>query len=710
NNYQAVTLRQMPIDEKPNAFGFLDKPLALSSWAASTIQTDGFDDSGAGPASVFSIEPGTGIVEASSGTDIAARNSLGAAVSFERTYRTSLGFAGLSSAGLPSGWTHNWDVEAVPDQTAAYGAIYLVYPNGGWDLLIPVLDTSGQPTGAVNAPSGAPYVATVSYGASNTVPVSLTLSLGGNAKQIFNPIGNVLYLKQAVGSNNRALNFLYESGSTRLSSIENDDSNVSKSPLLTLSYSNGALSTVEAPQMSRKVFYAYTNGQLTAVSKEQPSSSTGFSATAWTYGYLTINQKSILNSSQTVGGATAGSWPASAQATVYYNTYTGRPWKLKDSAGRSRVYQYEDVGNTATISALDRDATDPSDVANPTNKSVSTFDDLGRTVKVTDAANSETTYVYSIDNPAVTLSVTEPLTGLSKLTFDGSHNGNVTKSEPSDGTQTEVSYAYSSAFPHGQITNITAKGRSTHPVDSSTDITYYKDSTKGYFGKIQTVTVPGSTGSLTTTYTYTDLGNIKTVTYPTAIDTTTPLAYAVVTYGYGSDESVGPTSVKSQMGTPNVSGQPDTLVERTTTYTYDPVTGNLLSATDPVGRTTTLSYNALDQLTQVMYPPAPGDTNGTSLNYVYAEVGKPATSVIMEDKYGAAFRTVNLGTTSEWSPSNVTGSIRQSSQLNDAESRLKSVTNGNGAVPFSYGHDDANKKETSTAAGVLTTAQNDAHG
>jgi len=136
--------------------GILPDPLALPEWMDHLIPLATSSAPSGGSSSGTGISLPFGVIIQNNGADMVARNSLGSNVTFSRTYRSSLAVANISSPGLPRGWVHNWDYRIVSTDEEAWAPLKLLYPNGAYDTVIPVM-SGGQPTGAFTLPSGVPY-------------------------------------------------------------------------------------------------------------------------------------------------------------------------------------------------------------------------------------------------------------------------------------------------------------------------------------------------------------------------------------------------------------------------------------------------------------------------------------------------------------------------------------------------------------------------
>ena len=120
----------------------------------------------------------------------------------------------------------------------------------------------------------------------------------------------------------------------------------------------------------------------------------------------------------------------------------------------------------------------------------------------------------------------------------------------------------------------------------------------------------GATTWLTTTYTYGPFANVQTMTDPLLHQT----CYSVLS-AYNSAYLTSQTS----SGTSNCNTAPNVTVS----FTYDFATGEMTSQTDGEKNTTSYTYDALDRLKVVSYPPVGGVV--ATKSYTYDDVNNIVT-------------------------------------------------------------------------------------
>ena len=100
--------------------------------------------------------------------DISVYNPVGPSVQFQRAFHSGLvinttdnsplSMVETFSPGLSSGWVHNYDVTLMAAVPNSWCVLYLVYPNGAYEAITPVVNaTTGVPTGTFTTNSGSPY-------------------------------------------------------------------------------------------------------------------------------------------------------------------------------------------------------------------------------------------------------------------------------------------------------------------------------------------------------------------------------------------------------------------------------------------------------------------------------------------------------------------------------------------------------------------------
>ena len=225
--------------------------------------------------------------------------------------------------------------------------------------------------------------------------------------------------------------------------------------------------------------------------------------------------------------------------------------------------------------------------------------------QVADSSGRHLTFTYNSSQKLT--SVADPMGHTETFTYDGS--GNLASATDPNGHTT--TYAYTSANqltvetgPNGAVlTNTYAAGlvaSQTSPLGAQLSFAYSAGVTSGTGTTTVTTTLPSSPGSSTSTlYQYVQ-GDMTS-------KTTSGTGVASATSTYAHDPATnGLTSWTDPLG-------------RTTTYTYD-AAGNTTSTTDPSGSVTSATYNSFGEpLTQT-------DALGNVTTHTYDTHGNPLTS------------------------------------------------------------------------------------
>ncbi len=668
--------------------GVLPDALILPGWMAQTMPTDSSNAPSGGPSSAISVDLAHGVASAGA-PGVTALNPDGSDFGFSLQYRTALAAGNVASAGLPLGWTHNWDVRIIQDgtQTGWDRSFRLVYPSGASEVLTPDLDSNGNPLDTFTLPVGAPYVVTGvhSTGSNSTGKWdSITISGNGVAKQVFTQaVGDVFYrlVSQVDPNGASTLYFTYNNG--KLTQINNGRSD-NFAARITISYNNGGLISQAATsgQNFVNIFtrnYTVTSGNLTEASRLNLNTS------EWTYsyGFTALNGQSFLTN---VGSITPTG--STTSATIGYDPDSGRANIATDAIGNSRLYNYtvsEDGGNTTTAGA--RTTTIKDTVGNTFDASEVICDDQGRETVSKDRLGSATTITYGASNdPSAVTQVQPPLGSPSMAEYDS--HGNLTKATAPYGNYIRYTWEYPTEAPLGRITKVQEFGRDQTP-KAPTTYSYYVLGEQNYFnqptncgpiGYLKRVTFPNH-GTLK--YTYGGNGNLLTVS-------------GIETYSYGyfvpgnSSQLIGrPTVVTDANG-------------RATTFAYD---SNLRlgSVTDPLGISVSADYNEYGQVKKTYLP------GSKSIDIAYGVNGRAASSSTLNTPQGNTTLFTNT-----YNPESILATSKNSLNVTETQSPnpalgLSSVKNGN-SQPMHLFTPDTNLRTVdyrigngSNAVGIKTT-------
>jgi len=312
-------------------------------------------------------------------------------------------------------------------------------------------------------------------------------------------------------------------------------------------------------------------------------------------------------------------------------------WNFEyDYASRQTSIQ-EPLGTayTTTISYTPDDQVDhitepSSDGTAPASTISYAYDPRGNLLSSTDENDDTTTYTYSPNNEL--LSTTDPTGVVTTYDYDDLGN-NISKT---DGAGDETDYAYD---PEQHLSSIT-QGAGT----SSQTVTAYDYNPDG---TLASETVDPGTGShlnQVTDYAYDGLGRLKQTT-------------------------------KYDGATPVISS-----------YAYD-LEGNLTTATDPNGNTTTYAYNDLGLLSSKANPVQAANSTPWSYSYDHdgnlTQVTDPNGSVT-DNTYDA----LDQLTDTTYAPATGIAPTPSISRSYDANGNMVSLTDGTGTTSFSYDHRD----------------------
>jgi RHS repeat-associated protein len=331
--------------------------------------------------------------------------------------------------------------------------------------------------------------------------------------------------------------------------------------------------------------------------------------------YDALNRPILIT--DTLGGVTALAYDANGnllaetdpegRVTTYgYDTFN-QLIAVINALGETTQYEYDRVGNLLRLTAannavfeythdgLDRLVTARDPLSNTTHY---LYDGVGNLVSLVDAEENAAAYSYdTLDRLTTTI---DALGGVTTYQYD--HLGNLTAVIDAAGRQTTFTYD--------------ALNRLVEVSDALGQTTHYAYDAAG-----NQVSLTDPLGR-TTTFVYDELDRLAAVT--NAISGTTVYSYSaagnliaaqdalgrVTAYGYDALDRL--TLVIENLvlgageewdGVAPASCPPASLPDENvcTQYEYDAV-GNLLAVTDPLGRTVTMGYDALDRPLQIIDP------------------------------------------------------------------------------------------------------------
>ena len=584
--------------------------------------------------------------------DITVYNPNGAGFAFTRSFGSPLASNGMSSPGLPPGWTDGYDVtvRAIPSGSASWPDLELVYPNGAAEPFSPTL-SSGSPTGAFSHPTGAPYMVTGSPGTGGNWN-SITIAWSNGASWVFAPSAPGEYALSAVLNRvGQGVSFAYDGG-RRITAVSDYSTS---SPLASLSYDYyGYLSEID-DAYGRSVYYvnglsSFGSPDLLQVSQITPTSAGPSGASNLeTYDYVAAGGPQLYT--VTVPSPTG---LGTATATLGYDG-TGKLASVTDGNGNHYIFTY---GSGSTLVKME----EPGGTVD-LSYAVS-FDSMGRQTGVQDAASNTQSWAYAdAANPYQVTTYTDEDSQPTSFTYDGF--GNLTSTTDPLSVTTNLTYDYSH-FALGRLTQVQTGGLT--PVS----FTYYEPS-----GLLDTLTTPqpGGGGTVTSSYVFDVLGNLTSVTVPGSGSYST----RTVSLNYTTD---GGYSQPDSVGQPLTITDPGGHVEH---FRYD-AQGRALSETDALGYETDFLYNLAGQVTTTTYP-ATGQT-GSGRSYVldsYLYVGGFPLAQALYNESGALVKTVATSYDQEGEVLSTSGTTDAAQFTYDAAYRVLTAKDGNGGITaYSY--------------------------
>ena len=289
--------------------------------------------------------------------DLSFRGASGLTATFQRTYSTIRAKNIANSPGLTVGWTHNYDsIIRAPLVGYSWNPLNFYAASGGVQQLTPLLDTSGNPTGAFTVSTGIPYQVT---GVPSTTMVGDWQSIkityqSGMVESYTNFYAGSLVLTSITDNLGRSLALNWSS--TRL--LQNVADASTGSALLTLTYNSDNLLARVTDFSGREVDYSYSppGGDiryscLTGVSQISvgPTSLLNYSY-AYTAGNMGVPLLTAITQPSPSGQAAQPGQPSingMATSTISF-TYDPTTWKIASQTrpnGTTHTYTYN-TGNT----------------------------------------------------------------------------------------------------------------------------------------------------------------------------------------------------------------------------------------------------------------------------------------------------------------------------------------------------------------------------
>ncbi|MHB8574067.1 MAG: NHL domain-containing protein [Dehalococcoidia bacterium] len=588
-----------------------------------------------------------------------------------------------------------------------------------------VTNPLGQQTSFTYTPYGAVASVTDPLGHITTTaytpqgwPATVTTPAGRISSTTYNNDGQPV---RAVDPRGVTATYTYDAAA-RLHSVNAGAAVVAGSPALneTTTYAYDALSRLISVTDARgKVGTRGYDAFNRLVSQSDPTGDTA------TFAYDPLDRVTL----RTVGANVS----AQAQQTAY--TYDAAGRLLTEQADPTGLqlttrYRYTRQGSTDTWNL--QQLVDPR--GNTTSYRVNT---LGVRDQVIDALNQ--TWSYSFDNLARTIGRTDPLNRTTSYTVDAL--GRRTALTEADGAE---HWSYNADGTLGSYTDLGGHVTAyTYDADArTTGISYATGTAPAAFSYDASSNVVSMTDGLgATSYTYdaanrmlTRARDLRTVTYSyNATDQVTNLDYwGKGGVGYGYDDSArltsltpwgGPATTFSYRGTGQLNAE-TRANGVTTSFSYDsasrllglshrtggptPTTllqigytldanGNRTQLSDGDG-VTSYAYDALDRLTNVVYPAIPGGPGASTVPYTYDATGNRLSDGTSTFTYDSSDRSTGAGFSYD-SSGNLT-SDGTTTYAYDGANRLISTTKG--GVTTSYGYDGWGNLIRETVNGVTS--------
>jgi RHS repeat-associated protein len=318
-------------------------------------------------------------------------------------------------------------------------------------------------------------------------------------------------------------------------------------------------------------------------------------------GHLVVTAAPTVNVE--VGGGTATA--VHPVTTRGYNTF-GNQTEVQDPNGNTVKTVFDAIGRE--VSRTLPNYTPPGGSTSIVATTVYTYDEVGNLTQVSDPLNHLTTYVYTQQGDLAKVTAADG--GVTHHVYDA--NGERLSSTGPTGAEVQATYDHL-----GRTLTTSELERYPSPTTSTTTNSYASStSNPGGSWLASSTTQDG----VVTRYGYNAAGETTSTTDGAGNVTSYRYDFLGRSNGTTAPDNTSTTVVFDQSGSPVAVTDKDAAgaVVRTTTATYDNV-GNLLSATDGRGYTTTFVYDASGSLTQEVQPVTA--TTGITTSFGYDAAG-----------------------------------------------------------------------------------------
>jgi len=637
-------------------FTHISQEIPAPAWAENHIPSDSVSTDGFGPSSADSVVLSSGVYENCPDPDIEVWNPIGPVAYYQRKYRSSLAARSYASPGLSAGWVDNYDyrIQSLA-QPGTWGPLELISPNGAGEIW----NVPGG-GGMINPPSGTPYIVTGQASGTTGQWQWLKIAYKDQSVWEFAPDSlnsNGYRLSQISDLFGNYIKIVRDPSSDQITSINDKNNNT----ILSFGYNGHQIYDVWDKLSNRQVRYTWSGNALSAVSFVCLQTDPSPLPVLWEYQYdpylCYVSVPNPTGKNGMIGHS------------INYD-FEGTVTSVVDANNNKRAYSYGFGGQNSTQVQISGGV----QMENWTQN----FDSLGQSTGVVDANMNSTRIIYNDpNNPRQPTQLTNKNGQTSNLTYDQFGNClNCSVPMPLAALTTNATFGMSVGGQMGQLKSLQEGNKALTNI-------YYNPN-----GSVQSIQMPtpgtvGSGSGVTTSYTYTTLGNIATITVPGPNNSGDTVTY---TYSY-----------TNQIQTTEALGEPVSITDpngNVTKYHYDN-RGNVTAIIDALGNETDYQYNYDNQLTQITHP-ATGQTGTgrakrvfTYLDTMDSYTNGSLIAATDYDESGNRVRTINISYGDEGETDSVSDGVPSITNVYDPFYRIKQVIDGNNNV-FNQYYDSVN--------------------